>query len=51
MADLKLPGLLSEAQVPSLPDGAFYIPEFLTEAEEELILDKVCVPIVQIKLF
>ena len=44
MADLKLPKLLSEAQIPSLPDAAFYIPNFLSVAEEEMILGKVCIP-------
>ena len=36
-----MPKVLSDAKISSLPDSAFYIPNFLTEAEERLILDKV----------
>ena len=36
-----MPTILMDAQIPGLPDNAFYIPGFLTEDEEGLILNKV----------
>ena len=42
MADAKLPATLSEAAIRSLPASAYYIPNFISPAEEKLILGKVC---------
>lgn len=33
---------LEVARIKSLPDDAFYIADFITEEEEELLLQKVC---------
>lgn len=38
---MELPVTLAEAVIPSLPSSAYYIPEFITTAEEQLLLDKV----------
>ena len=36
-----LPASLSEATIVSLPDTAYYIPNFITQPEEDIILGKV----------
>ncbi|KAI0405690.1 hypothetical protein F4802DRAFT_167841 [Xylaria palmicola] len=36
-----LPQTLDRARVPRLPPAAFYIPEFITDDEEQFILDKI----------
>ncbi|KAI0202716.1 Alkbh6 protein [Astrocystis sublimbata] len=41
---LSLPPSLEGARVHHLPSAAFYISEFITEAEEKLILDKIAWP-------
>lgn len=41
MEEPNLPASLSEFAIRSLPDMAYYIPNFITQAEEEVILDKV----------
>jgi len=35
------PDLLQQQQIPDLPPKMFYIPNFITEDEEQRILDKV----------
>lgn len=35
---------LEAARITSLPDDAFYIPEFITEEEEQILLQKVIPP-------
>lgn len=35
---------LEAARIKSLPDTAYYIPEFITEEEEERLLQKVIIP-------
>lgn len=40
-----LPGTLQEAQIPTLPPSAYYIPNFITPAEESALLDKVMCPV------
>ena len=41
MLIMDLPATLSEAQILALPTAAYYIPNFVTEAEEKLLLAKV----------
>lgn len=41
MADNTSPDLLHQQQIPDLPPKMFYIPNFITEDEEQRILDKV----------
>ena len=41
MENTTLPFVISEAAILSLPKTAFYIPNFVTETEEKIILDKV----------
>jgi alkylated DNA repair protein alkB family protein 6 len=36
-----LPSSLEHARITSLPQTAYYIPNFITEEEEQMILDKV----------
>lgn len=36
---------LEAARVSSLPEDVYYIPDFITEAEEERLLQKVGVPV------
>lgn len=36
-----LPFQLEEARIKSIPESAYYIPEFITQDEEELLLQKV----------
>lgn len=38
---LALPTSLDEAQIKTLPSKAFYIPNFLTGEEEQILLQKV----------
>ncbi|CAD6442965.1 35758b1c-b936-45c6-bc69-b9a63c2ae389 [Sclerotinia trifoliorum] len=38
---LTLPTCLDEAQIKSLPSKAFYVPDFLTEDEEQVLLQKI----------
>jgi hypothetical protein len=40
-AGIELPATLEDAQITCLPATAFYIPNFITEDEEQQILDKV----------
>jgi hypothetical protein len=44
MTSVRLPASLAEAAVSGLPDAAYYIPEFITEAEEEALLRKASCP-------
>ena len=41
MIDVELPSTLSEAAISSLPQSAYYIPNFISQAEEEFLLRKV----------
>ena len=41
MEEPNLPESLSEVAITSVPDSAYYIPNFITQAEEEVILEKV----------
>ena len=41
MGRVTLPACLQDAKVTSIPDAAYYIADFITEAEEEVLLDKV----------
>jgi hypothetical protein len=41
MADNSSPDLLQQQQIPDLAPKMFYIPNFITEDEEQRILDKV----------
>jgi len=41
MEEPNLPASLSEFAVTSLPDTAYYVPNFITQAEEQIFLDKV----------
>jgi hypothetical protein len=41
MADQITPELLQRQQIPDLPSKMFYIPNFITEDEEQGILEKV----------
>ncbi|MCJ1479751.1 hypothetical protein MMC13_008437 [Lambiella insularis] len=41
MESLSLPVALAHAAIPSLPDAAYYVPEFITSAEEQSLLDKI----------
>lgn len=36
------PSSLEHVRITSLPQTAYYIPNFITEEEEQIILDKVC---------
>ncbi|PSR93961.1 Alkbh6 protein [Coniella lustricola] len=38
---VSLPTALEQAKVPSLPATAYYIPDFISEQEEQIILDKI----------
>jgi alkylated DNA repair protein alkB family protein 6 len=38
-----LPPSLHHARINTLPETAYYIPNFITEQEEQNILDKVCI--------
>lgn len=40
----QLPGTLEDARVERLPPAVYYIPDFITEDEEQTILQKVCLP-------
>lgn len=37
-----LPPSLGSARITTLPQTAYYIPDFISEEEEQMILDKVC---------
>jgi hypothetical protein len=37
-----LPSSLEHARITTLPQTAYYIPNFITEEEEQMILGKVC---------
>lgn len=37
-----LPLSLDHARITTLPQTAYYIPDFISEEEERMILDKVC---------
>lgn len=39
--DIFLPPFLDHAKIVNLPQTAFYIPNFISETEEQMILDKV----------
>ncbi len=39
---VSLPASLQDAKIPSLPQTAYYIANFISEEEEQMILDKVC---------
>ena len=41
MEDITLPAAIAEAAIPSLPETAYYIPNFITEIESKVIRDKV----------
>jgi alkylated DNA repair protein alkB family protein 6 len=41
--DVLLPPSLEHARINTLPQTAYYIPNFITEQEEQNILDKVCI--------
>lgn len=41
--DVLLPPSLERARINTLPQTAYYIPNFITEQEEQNILDKVCI--------
>lgn len=40
--DFSLPPSLDRARITTLPQTAYYIPDFISEEEERMILDKVC---------
>ena len=40
-AGIELPANIEDARITSLPATAFYIPNFISEYEEQQILDKV----------
>lgn len=40
-AGVVLPSALDQARVTRLPSTAYYIPDFISEEEEQLLLDKV----------
>lgn len=42
LSSLPLPNALDCARIPRLPATAYYIPDFISEDEETLLLDKVC---------
>ncbi|MCJ1384648.1 hypothetical protein MMC17_007766 [Xylographa soralifera] len=41
MEDITLPAAIAEAAIPLLPETAYYIPHFVSSAEEKIILDKI----------
>jgi len=41
MASEDSPNMLQQQQIPGLPPSMFYIPNFITEDEEQRILEKV----------
>lgn len=41
---MTLPVALDHARISRLPATAYYMPDFISEAEEKIILDKVCSP-------
>ncbi|MCJ1284112.1 hypothetical protein MMC26_003443 [Xylographa opegraphella] len=41
MENITLPATIAEAAIPSLPETAFYVPNFISEAEEKIILDRI----------
>ncbi|MCJ1417013.1 hypothetical protein MMC32_003352 [Xylographa parallela] len=41
MEDITLPAAIAEAAIPSLPETAYYIPNFITEIESKVIRDKI----------
>jgi hypothetical protein len=45
---LSLPASLQEAQISTLPPSLYYIPNFITPAEESVLLDKVISPSPQV---
>jgi hypothetical protein len=38
---IAFPGSLDQVKIASLPETAYYVPEFLSDTEERAILDKV----------
>jgi alkylated DNA repair protein alkB family protein 6 len=41
---VSLPSVLERAKIACLPSTAYYIPDFIGEQEEKIILDKVRLP-------
>lgn len=41
---VSLPSVLEQAKIACLPATAYYIPDFIGEQEEEILLDKVRLP-------
>ena len=41
--NIMLPASLEDAKITRLPSTAYYIPNFISEEEERLLLDKVCI--------
>jgi alkylated DNA repair protein alkB family protein 6 len=44
IGDAWLPSSLEAAKITSLPPTSYYLPNFISEDEERMILDKVCLP-------